>query len=175
MTLLKSDINLPDRKKTVPEDTKRYPQAWNMATNQGPLSEEGCYCGDNLVIGNILKDTIIVFHGPVGCAYNTWHTKPYPSDAENFQAKYALSTDMKESNVIFGGEKRLKETMLEAFKAFPNLKHMMVYTTCTTALIGDDIKAVAKEAQKELNDEVEIFCLERPGFCGSQPSSKGML
>jgi nitrogenase vanadium-iron protein alpha chain len=176
MTLLKSDVKIPERKKHVyikepGEDTKQYLPASDIATIPGSLSERGCsYCGAKLVIGGVLKDTIQIIHGPVGCAYNTWHTKRYPSDADNFQIKYAWSTDMKESNVVFGGEKRLKQTMLEAFKAFPNNKRMMVYTTCATALIGDDIKAIAKEVQKELNNEVDIFCIECPGFAGVSQS-----
>ncbi len=45
-----------------------------------------------------------MIHGPVGCAYDTWHTKRYPSDNGHFQMKYVWSTDMKESHIVFGGE-----------------------------------------------------------------------
>ncbi|MDR1541257.1 MAG: nitrogenase vanadium-iron protein, alpha chain [Clostridiales bacterium] len=175
MALLEADVKIPERKKHVyikqpGEDTKQYLPASNITTIPGSLSERGCsYCGAKLVIGGVLKDTIQIIHGPVGCSYNTWHTKRYPSDADNFQIKYAWSTDMKESNVVFGGEARLKKSMLEAFAAFPDKRRMMVYTTCATALIGDDIKAVAKEVQDELGD-VDIFCVECPGFAGVSQS-----
>ncbi|MHC5715084.1 MAG: nitrogenase vanadium-iron protein, alpha chain, partial [Nostoc sp.] len=108
-------------------------------------------------------------HGPVGCAYDTWHTKRYPSDNGNFQLKYVWSSDMKEQHVVFGGEKLLKKAMLEAFAEFPDIKRMMVYTTCSTALIGDDIKPVVKEVEKELGD-VDIFTVECPGFAGVSQS-----
>ncbi len=84
MTLLKSDVKIPERKKHVyikepGEDTKQYLPASDIATIPGSLSERGCsYCGAKLVIGGVLKDTIQIIHGPVGCAYNTWHTKRYP-------------------------------------------------------------------------------------------------
>ena len=64
----------------------------NPDTIPGTLSERGCsFCGAKLVIGGVLKDTIQMIHGPVGCAYDTWHTKRYPSDNDNFQLKYAWS------------------------------------------------------------------------------------
>ena len=80
-----------------------------------------------------------MIHGPFGCAYDTWHTKRYPSDdGKHFQMKYVWSTDMKESHIVFGGEKRLEKAMNEAFDEMPEIKRMIVYTTCPTALIGDD-------------------------------------
>jgi nitrogenase molybdenum-iron protein alpha chain len=110
-----------------------------------------------------------MIHGPIGCSYDTWHTKRYPSDNGNFQLKYAWSSDMKESHIVFGGEKQLKKSMLEAFAEFPEIKRMIVYTTCATALIGDDIRAVVKDVEKQLGD-VDIFCVECPGFAGVSQS-----
>jgi nitrogenase molybdenum-iron protein alpha chain len=49
----------------------------------------GCaFCGAKLVIGGVVKDAIQMIHGPIGCAYDTWHTKRYPSDNGHFQMKY---------------------------------------------------------------------------------------
>ncbi|MEH2148417.1 nitrogenase vanadium-iron protein, alpha chain, partial [Nostoc sp.] len=152
------------------EDTTQFLPSAHVETIPGSLSERGCsYCGAKLVIGGVLKDTIQLIHGPVGCAYDTWHTKRYPSDNGNFQLKYVWSSDMKEQHVVFGGEKLLKKAMLEAFAEFPDIKRMMVYTTCSTALIGDDIKPVVKEVEKELGD-VDIFTVECPGFAGVSQS-----
>ncbi len=175
MVLLECDKVIPERKRHIyikkeGEDTTQYLPASNITTIPGSLSERGCsYCGAKLVIGGVLKDTIQMIHGPVGCAYNTWHTKRYPSDNDNFQLKYIWSSDMKESNVVFGGEKRLKASIMEAFKAFPQSKRMFIYTTCATALIGDDLKGVIKQVEKELGD-VDIFCVECPGFAGVSQS-----
>ncbi|MHC5722473.1 MAG: nitrogenase component 1, partial [Nostoc sp.] len=78
--------------------TQFLPSA-HVETIPGSLSERGCsYCGAKLVIGGVLKDTIQLIHGPVGCAYDTWHTKRYPSDNGNFQLKYVWSSDMKEQH-----------------------------------------------------------------------------
>lgn len=175
LRLFKCDESIPERKrhcyvKGPGEDTTMFLPDANINTIPGTLSERGCsFCGSKLVIGGVLKDTIQMIHGPVGCAYNTWHTKRYPSDNDNFQLKYVWSTDVKEKNVVFGAEKLLKKSMLEAFAAFPDIKRMIVYTTCATALIGDDPKAVAKAVEKELGD-VDIFCSECAGFAGVSQS-----
>ncbi|MHC5758156.1 nitrogenase vanadium-iron protein, alpha chain [Nostoc sp.] len=175
MKLFKCDETIPEREKHIyikekGEDTTQFLPSAHVETIPGSLSERGCsYCGAKLVIGGVLKDTIQLIHGPVGCAYDTWHTKRYPSDNGNFQLKYVWSSDMKEQHVVFGGEKLLKKAMLEAFAEFPDIKRMMVYTTCSTALIGDDIKPVVKEVEKELGD-VDIFTVECPGFAGVSQS-----
>ena len=150
MVLLKCDKDIPEREKHVylkaaGEDTRDFLPLANAATIPGTLSERGCaFCGAKLVIGGVLKDTIQMIHGPIGCAYDTWHTKRYPSDNGHFQMKYVWSTDMKESHIVFGGEKRLEKAMNEAFDEMPEIKRMIVYTTCPTALIGDDIPAIVK-------------------------------
>ena len=117
------------------------------------------------MIGGVVKDAIQMIHGPIGCAYDTWHTKRYPSDNGHFQMKYVWSTDMKESHIVFGGEKRLEKSINEAFDEMPEVKRMFVYTTCPTALIGDDVKAVTKQVMEQRPD-VDIFTVECPGFSG---------
>jgi len=76
---------------------------------------------------------------------------------------------MKESHIVFGGEKRVAKSIHEAFDEMPEVKRMFVYTTCPTALIGDDIKAVAKKVMVERPD-VDIFTVECPGFSGVSQS-----
>ena len=175
MKLLECDQVIPERERHVyikeaGEDTTQYLPISNAATIPGTLSERGCsFCGAKLVIGGVLKDTIQLIHGPYGCAYDTWHTKRYPSDNDNFQLKYAWSTNVREKNIVFGAEKLLKQCILEAFDAMPEIKRMYIYTTCSTALIGDDPKAVAKKVMEE-RPEVDIFVVECPGFAGVSQS-----
>ncbi len=175
MVLLKCDKDIPEREKHIylkvdGEDTRDFLPVSNAATIPGTLSERGCaFCGAKLVIGGVLKDTIQMIHGPIGCAYDTWHTKRYPTDNGHFNMKYVWSTDMKESHIVFGGDKRLEKSINEAFDEMPHIKRMFVYTTCPTALIGDDIKAVAKKVMGERPD-VDIFCVECPGFSGVSQS-----
>jgi len=173
--LLKCDQVIRERMrhcyvKAPNEDIHKYLPVANVATIPGSLSERGCsYCGAKLVIGGAIKDCIQMIHGPVGCAYNTWHTKRYISDNDDFELKHVCSTDMKESHIVFGGMPRLKKSIIEAFQEYPDIKRMIVYITCGSALIGDDIEAVAKEVEDELGD-VDIFCVSCPGFAGVSQS-----
>lgn len=142
-----------------------------LNTIPGSISERGCaYCGAKHVIGTPMKDVIHISHGPVGCTYDTWQTKRYISDNDNFQLKNTFATDMKEKHIVFGAEKLLKQNIIEAFKAFPEIKRMTIYQTCASALIGDDIDAIAQEVMEEMPD-VDIFVCNSPGFGG--PSQSG--
>jgi nitrogenase molybdenum-iron protein alpha chain len=167
---------IPERKKHAVikgpgEDlTSALPLGY-LSTIPGSISERGCaYCGAKHVIGTPMKDVIHLSHGPVGCTYDTWQTKRYISDNNNFQLKYTFATDVKESHIVFGAEKLLKQNIIEAFNAFPDIKRMTIYQTCATALIGDDIDAIAQEVMDELPG-VDIFVCNSPGFAG--PSQSG--
>ena len=142
-----------------------------LNTIPGTISERGCaYCGAKHVIGTPMKDVIHLSHGPVGCTYDTWQTKRYISDDGNFQLKYTFASDMKEANVVFGAEKMLKKNIIEAFKAFPEIHNMSLYQTCASALIGDDINALAEEVMEEMPGK-KVFVVNSPGFAG--PSQSG--
>lgn len=142
-----------------------------LNTIPGTISERGCaYCGAKHVIGTPMKDVIHISHGPVGCTYDTWQTKRYISDNDNFQLKYTFATDMKEKHIVFGAEGVLKKNIIEAFDAHPTIKRMTIYQTCASALIGDDIAAVAQDVMDERPD-VDIFVCNSPGFAG--PSQSG--
>jgi nitrogenase molybdenum-iron protein alpha chain len=167
---------IPERKKHAVikgpgEDLTMALPLGYLNTIPGTISERGCaFCGAKHVIGAPMKDVIHLCHGPVGCTYDTWHTKRYISDNDNLQLKYAWATDMKEKHVIFGAEKLLKQTIIDTFKAFPHIKRMSIYQTCASALIGDDIAAVAQEVM-DLMPDVDIFVCNAPGFGG--PSQSG--
>ena len=142
-----------------------------LNTIPGTISERGCaYCGAKHVIGTPMKDVIHLSHGPVGCTYDTWQTKRYISDDGNFQLKYTFASDMKEANVVFGAEKMLKKNVAEAFKAFPEINNMTLYQTCASALIGDDMNAIAEEIMEEMPGK-RVFVCNSPGFAG--PSQSG--
>ena len=167
---------IPERKlhavvKDPEEDLTSVLPLGYLNTIPGTLSERGCaYCGAKHVIGTPMKDVIHISHGPVGCTYDTWQTKRYISDNDNFQLKYTFATDMKEKHIVFGAEKVLKQNILEAFKAHPTIKRMTIYQTFASALIGDDIAAVAQDVMDEMPD-VDIFVCNSPGFAG--PSQSG--
>lgn len=133
------------------------------------------------MIGGPIADIIAMVHAPVGCAWYTWGTRRHLSDLyawatpmrltnTSFNRRYCVVTDMQEKDVVFGGVKKLKQACLEAFRLFPEARGMIIFTTCTTGLIGDDVQAVARQVEKEVAKPV--FTAESPG-CSGVSQSKG--
>ncbi len=81
----------------------------NSRTVPGIITNRGCaYAGcKGVVIGPII-DMVHIVHGPVGCSYYAWGTRRNKGKAreggQNF-LNYAFTTDMQESDIVFGGEK----------------------------------------------------------------------
>jgi nitrogenase molybdenum-iron protein alpha chain len=66
--------------------------------------------------------------------------------------------------------KKLKNSCLESIRLFPEAKGLIIFTTCTTGLIGDDVKAVARQVEDETG--LPTFTAESPG-CSGVSQSKG--
>ncbi len=141
----------------------------NTRTTPGDMTERGCtYAGCRGVVGGPVKDVIQLTHGPIGCAFFSWGYRPHLADSD-FHMKYTFVTDMQETNIVFGGEQQLLKCIVEAVEEFPEAKGVFVYNTCSTALIGDDGKDVAKEAQELIGKPVVFFDCE--GFRGVSQSA----
>jgi nitrogenase molybdenum-cofactor synthesis protein NifE len=76
-----------------------------------------------------------------------------------------FSTDVSEMDVVFGGEKKIIAKAVEIAKSYP-VKAIFVYTTCVTAMIGDDISTACKEAQEQSG--IPVIPVESPGFIGNK-------
>lgn len=141
----------------------------NTRTTPGDMTERGCtYAGCRGVVGGPVKDVIQLTHGPIGCAFFSWGYRPHVADSD-FHMKYTFVSDMNETNIVFGGEKKLLQSIVEAAAEFPEARGVFVYNTCSTALIGDDGKDVAKEAQELIGKPVVFFDCE--GFKGVSQSA----
>ena len=94
------------------------------------------------------RDILQITHGPIGCGYYSWltrrnQTRVKNADDENYMT-YSLSTDMHENEIVFGGEKKLKQAVEEAYAIFKP-KAISIFSTCPVGLIGDDVHSVARE------------------------------
>lgn len=140
----------------------------NAPSTPGDMTERGCtYAGCRGVVGGPVKDAIQLTHGPIGCAFFSWGYRPHLADSD-FHMKYTFISDMDESNIVFGGEKKLLQCIIEANEEFPDAKAVFVYNTCATALIGDDGRDVAKQAEELIGKPVVFF--ECEGFRGVSQS-----
>lgn len=144
----------------------------NTRTVPGIITNRGCaYAGCKGVVLGPLKDIVHITHGPIGCGYYSWLTrrnKAEASDPEKNFIHYCVSTDMQESDIVFGGEKKLTRMIDEVMEVFkPNA--ITISATCPVGLIGDDLGAVAKAAQEKYGIEIMSFNCE--GYKGVSQSA----
>ena len=144
----------------------------NTRTIPGVITNRGCaYAGCKGVVLGPIKDMVHIVHGPIGCSYYTWGARRNKAREEegikNF-VNYAFSTDMQESDVVFGGEKKLAKVIDEVVEIFQP-KAITISATCPVGLIGDDLGAVAKKAEEKHGVKVLAFNCE--GYKGVSQSA----
>lgn len=135
-----------------------------MKALPGEGAERSCaYDGARVVLMPI-TDAAHLVHGPIACAGNSWDNRGARSSGSQLFRR-GLTTDIMENNVIYGGEDKLKESILEiAVKHNP--KAIFVYATCVSSLIGDDVDKICQEAEAELT--IPVIAVNCPGFLGDK-------
>lgn len=158
----------------VKDDTSEEPQTItaNTRTIPGIITNRGCsYAGCKGVVLGPLRDAVVLTHGPIGCGYYTWGTRRNKGrtteDEKNF-LNYCFSTDLQEGDIVFGGERKLKQALKEIVEIFEP-KTIFICSTCPVGLIGDDIHAIAAKAQEEYGIKVIAFSCE--GYRGVSQSA----
>ena len=143
-------------------------------TQPGDFSERSCtFHGSKIIINSHIKNVIHLIHSPASCAYYSWDYRPNTYS-------YCFTTDLKEEDVVFGGEKKLYNAILKICEEF-NPDAIFVYETCQSALIGDDISAVVKSVKKKLNKDnnanknIPILAFECAGFKGKTQNKGHMI
>ena len=143
----------------------------NSRSVPGLMVNRGCcYAGCKGVVLGPLHDVVTITHGPIGCGFYSWGTrrnKAKAEDGRNF-IQYCFSTDMQESDIVFGGEKKLKQAIEEAVELF-HPACVMICSTCPIGLIGDDIQAVADWAKTTFDIQCVAFSCE--GYRGVSQSA----
>lgn len=76
---------------------------------------------------------------------------------------HITSTNTTETEVVFGGEKKLRQTVDSALKVLDG-KLYVILSGCTTGIIGDDIDSVASEFREE---GYPVIAAETSGFKGN--------
>jgi nitrogenase molybdenum-iron protein alpha chain len=146
----------------------------NSRTVPGILTMRGCsYAGCKGVVLGPTRDILQITHGPIGCGFYSWltrrnQTRPESDKDENFMT-YAMSTDLQEDEVIFGGEKKLKKAIEEAVELF-HPRAIGIFSTCPVGLIGDDVHAVSREMEAKFPD-INIFGFSCEGYKGVSQSA----
>jgi nitrogenase molybdenum-iron protein alpha chain len=147
----------------------------NVRTIPGIITQRGCaYAGCKGVVLGPTRDIVNITHGPIGCGFYSWltrrnQTKPENPDDPNYMT-YCFSTDMQDSNIVFGGEEKLKQAIREAYELF-HPKAIAVFSTCPVGLIGDDVHRVARHMMEEIGNGINIFGFSCEGYRGVSQSA----
>ena len=131
---------------------------------EGSVSQRACvYCGARVVL-NPITDAYHIVHGPIGCASYTWDIRgSLTSDSEVFRNSF--STDLREQDIIFGGEKKLEGAIEEIVKTYKS-ELIFVYATCVVGVIGDDIDAICRNMSEKHG--IKIIPVKSSGFAGNK-------
>ncbi len=144
----------------------------NRKSQPGVMTIRGCaYAGSKGVVWGPIKDMIHISHGPVGCGqYSRAGRRNYyvGTTGINTFGTMNFTSDFQEKDIVFGGDKKLAKIMNEIEQLFPLNKGISIQSECPIGLIGDDIEAVAKKANKEINKPVVPVRCE--GFRGVSQS-----
>ncbi|QLE49225.1 nitrogenase iron-molybdenum cofactor biosynthesis protein NifE [Nostoc sp. C057] len=155
-----SDSNSEDaRQQQIQKKKKSSTQLPQPGTTQG-----SCAFDSAMITLVPITDAAHVVHGPSGCAASIWGSYSSLSSGSMLY-KIRFSSDIDENDIIFGGAKKLYKGILELQRRYKPAA-VFVYSTCITALIGDDIEGVCKDATEKTGiPTIPVHC---PGFIGNQ-------
>lgn len=136
----------------------------NKDSLAGAVSQRACvFCGSRVVLYPI-ADALHLVHGPIGCAVYTWDIRGALSSGPELH-RLSFSTDMQEADVIFGGEKKLYNALVELIDRHAP-KAAFVYSTCIVGIIGDDMEAVCRRVAEEKS--IPVLPVQSEGFKGNK-------
>ena len=143
-------------------------QPFDMACEKqslaGSVSQRACvFCGSRVVLYPI-ADALHLIHGPVGCAAYTWDIRGALSSGPQLH-RMSFTTDLREQDVIHGGEKKLYLCLKELI-AYYKPQAAFVYSTCIVGVIGDDVEAVCKRVARETG--LTVISVASEGFKGTK-------
>ncbi|MDC7232461.1 MAG: nitrogenase iron-molybdenum cofactor biosynthesis protein NifE [Spirochaetales bacterium] len=156
---------LKERNKQVHEKGKAaFDLQCDRKSVAGSVSQRACvFCGSRVVLYPI-ADALHLVHGSIGCASYTWDIRGSVSSGPELH-RLCFSTDLREKDVVYGGEKKLSAAVREL-----TAKHkpaaVFVYSTCIVGVIGDDVDSVCRKAEQELG--IPVIPVHSAGFAGTK-------
>jgi len=136
----------------------------NKQSAAGSVSQRACvFCGSRVVLYPI-ADALHLVHGPLGCAAYTWDIRGALSSGPQLH-RLSFSTDLREMDVIQGGEKKLSRALCQLIDMH-RPKAAFVYSTCIVGVIGDDVEAVCRQVSALKG--IPVLPVHSEGFRGTK-------
>jgi len=152
------------RKQVLEKGSDTYELDCEKASAAGAVSQRACvFCGSRVVLYPI-TDALHLIHGPIGCAAYTWDIRGAMSSDRELH-RFSFSTDLNETDIIYGGEKKLYKILKELIKKH-HPKAAFIYSTCIVGIIGDDVTAVCKKVEQEVG--IPVIPVHSEGFKGTK-------
>src|ERR1035438_6313408 len=119
---------LDDRKRQIVTAGEARAVVCDRPSVAGSVTQRACsFCGSRVVLYPI-ADALHLVHGPIGCAAYTWDIRGAQSSGPQL-FRNSFSTDLREMDVIYGGERKLGRALRELISRH-NPKAAFVYSTC---------------------------------------------
>ena len=111
-------------------------------------------------------DAVHLVHGPMTCLGASWETRQTGTSYQGEDhTQMGFTTGVTANDVIFGGDKKLADAIDYIMKT-RSPEAIFVYSTCVTALVGDDIDAVCDAKEKQYN--IPVVAIHAAGFVGGK-------
>ncbi len=111
-------------------------------------------------------DAAHLVHGPMTCLASSWETRATQTDWPGRDlTQMGFTTDISLSDVVFSGEEKLTKA-IDYIMTHYSPEAVFVYATCVTAMIGDDLDLICKQAADKHG--VPMVPVHAPGFVGSK-------
>ena len=111
-----------------------------------------------------LQDAAFIMHSPQGCtgcnvvAEDFYRVGQAHRGIKNIKSPHLLVTNLDGKDVVFGGEKKLIQAIHEVEKRYKP-KIIFIFTSCASAMIGDDVDSVVESEQPSVNATlVPVHC-----------------
>jgi len=120
----------------------------------------GCTLTGALSVTTHICNTATIVHGPKGCTHHNFSLLHATGlDNEMVTLPALISTDLCESDIVFGGEGALLRTLDEVAERTPDA--IFVLSTCIVDTIGDDVVAICSREYG-----VPVVIVPTAGFLG---------
>ncbi len=111
-------------------------------------------------------DAAHLVHGPLTCLGTSWETRATKTSWPGTDlTQVGFTTDVSLNDVVFSGEEKLSKAIDYIMEHYAP-EAVFVYATCVTALIGDDLDLICKQAAEKHG--VPMVPVHAAGFVGSK-------
>jgi nitrogenase molybdenum-cofactor synthesis protein NifE len=111
-------------------------------------------------------DAAHLVHGPMTCLGSSWETRATGTSYTGRDlTQMGFTTDITINDVVFSGEEKVA-TAIDYIMAHYTPAAIFVYSTCVTAMIGDDLDLICKQAATQY--KIPVVPVHAPGFVGSK-------